>query len=142
MYHKDINWKILSLLPIFLILVCLTLIPLVNIFYNSFFDIRWNDGGYVYKFIGFQNYIELPNNKFYLPGLKNTVILSMITVLFQMIFGFCIALGVSKIKTGKSFFTSLFLLPILLPPIVIGSIWRLMYGFDFGICNEWLWWRK
>jgi multiple sugar transport system permease protein len=103
MYHKDINWKILSLLPIFLILVCLTLIPLVNIFYNSFFDIRWNDGGYVYKFIGFQNYIELPNNKFYLPGLKNTVILSMITVLFQMIFGFCIALGISKIKIGKSF---------------------------------------
>ena len=135
MHHKDTNWKILSLLPIFLILVCLTLIPLVNIFYNSFFDIRWNDGGYVYKFIGFQQYIELPHNKFYLPGLKNTVTLSMITVFFQMIFGFCIALGISKIKTGKSFFTSLFLLPILLPPIVIGSIWRLMYGFDFGIFN-------
>ena len=87
MHHKDTNWKILSLLPIFLILVCLTLIPLVNIFYNSFFDIRWNDGGYVYKFIGLQHYIELPHNKFYLPGLKNTVTLSMITVFFQMIFG-------------------------------------------------------
>jgi multiple sugar transport system permease protein len=52
-----------------------------------------------------------------------------------MIFGFMIALGISKIKRGKSFFVSLFLLPILLPPIVIGSIWRLMYGFDFGIFN-------
>ena len=27
------------------------------------------------------------------------------------------------------------MLPILLPPIVIGSIWRLMYGFDFGLFN-------
>ena len=135
MNKKDLSWKIYSLLPIILILIFLTLIPLVNIFYNSFFDIRWDDGAYVYTFIGFQNYIELPNNKFYFPGLKNTVKLALIGVIFQMIFGFLIALGISKIKRGKSFFVSLFLLPILLPPIVIGSIWRLMYGFDFGIFN-------
>jgi multiple sugar transport system permease protein len=135
MNKKDLSWKIYSLLPIILILIFLTLIPLVNIFYNSFFDIRWDNGAYVYTFIGFQNYIELPNNKFYFPGLKNTIKLALIGVFFQMIFGFLIALGISKIKRGKSFFVSLFLLPILLPPIVIGSIWRLMYGFDFGIFN-------
>ena len=135
MFKKDLSWKIYSLLPIILILIILTLIPLVNIFYNSFFDIRWDDGAYVYTFIGLQNYLELPNNKFYFPGLKNKVKLALIGVFFQMIFGFMIALGISKIKRGKSFFVSLFLLPILLPPIVIGSIWRLMYGFDFGIFN-------
>ena len=135
MYNKDLGWKIYSLLPVIFILIALTLVPLINIFYNSFFDIRWNDGGYVYNYIGFQNYIELPDNKFYFPGLKNTVKLAFIGVFFQMIFGFLIALGISKIKKGKSFFISLFLLPILLPPIVIGSIWRLMYGFDFGIFN-------
>ena len=135
MYNKDLGWKIYSLLPVIFILIALTLVPLINIFYNSFFDIRWNDGRYVYNYIGFQNYIELPDNKFYFPGLKNTVKLAFIGVFFQMIFGFLIALGISKIKKGKSFFISLFLLPILLPPIVIGSIWRLMYGFDFGIFN-------
>ena len=135
MFKKDLSWKIYSLLPIIIILIVLTLIPLVNIFYNSFFDIRWDDGGYVYTFIGLQNYLELPHNKFYFPGLKNTVKLAFIGVFFQMLFGFLIALGISKIKRGKSFFVSLFLLPILLPPIVIGSIWRLMYGFDFGIFN-------
>jgi len=135
MFKKDLSWKIYSLLPIILILAFLTLVPLINIFYNSFFDIRWDDGRYVYKFIGFQNYIELPSNKFYFPGLKNTIKFAFIGFFFQMIFGFLIALGISKIKRGKSFFVSLFLLPILLPPIVIGSIWRLMYGFDFGIFN-------
>ena len=135
MFKKDLSWKIYSLLPIIVILILLTLIPLINIFYNSFFDIRWDDGRYIYTFIGFQNYLELPGNKFYFPGLRNTIKLAFIGVFFQMIFGFLIALGISKIKRGKSFFVSLFLLPILLPPIVIGSIWRLMYGFDFGIFN-------
>ena len=72
MFKKDLSWKIYSLLPIIIILIVLTLIPLVNIFYNSFFDIRWDYGGYVYTFIGLQNYLELPHNKFYFPGLKNT----------------------------------------------------------------------
>ena len=135
MNTKDKSWKILSLIPIVAVLVILTLVPLVNIFYNSFFDIRWDDGKYNYTYIGLENYIELPNNKFYLPGLINTIKLSIFAVFFQMLFGFLIALGISKIKRGKGFFISLFLLPILLPPIVIGSIWRLMYGFDFGIFN-------
>jgi len=85
MFKKDLSWKIYSLLPIILILAFLTLVPLINIFYNSFFDIRWDDGRYVYKFIGFQNYIELPSNKFYFPGLKNTIKLAIIGVFFQMI---------------------------------------------------------
>ena len=67
MNTKDKSWKILSLIPIIAVLVILTLVPLVNIFYNSFFDIRWDDGKYNYTYIGLENYIELPNNKFYLP---------------------------------------------------------------------------
>ena len=111
MFKKDLSWKIYSLLPIILILIILTLIPLVNIFYNSFFDIRWDDGAYVYTFIGLQNYLELQNNKFYFPGLKNTVKLALIGVFFQMIFGFMIALGISKIKRGKSFLFHYFYCP-------------------------------
>ena len=83
MNTKDKNWKILSLIPIISVLVILTLVPLVNIFYNSFFDIRWDDGKYNYTFIGLENYIELPNNKFYLPGLINTIKLSIFAVFFS-----------------------------------------------------------
>ena len=51
MNTKDKSWKILSLIPIIAVLVILTLVPLVNIFYNSFFDIRWDDGKYNYTYI-------------------------------------------------------------------------------------------
>ena len=72
MFKKDLSWKIYSLLPIIIILIVLTLIPLVNIFYNSFFDIRWDDGKYNYTYIGLENYIELPNNKFYFGNIELT----------------------------------------------------------------------
>ena len=103
MNTKDKSWKILSLTPIIAVLVILTLVPLVNIFYNSFFDIRWDDGKYNYTYIGLENYIALPNNKFYLPGLINTIKLSIFAVFFQMLFGFLIALGISKINVERVF---------------------------------------
>ncbi|NIR94701.1 MAG: sugar ABC transporter permease [Gammaproteobacteria bacterium] len=101
----------------------------------SFFHVEWKDAQYHYEFIGLKNYLELPDNKFYLPGLKNTFLFAIIGVSIQMVLGFFMALFVTKIRRGRAFFISLFLIPILLPPIVIGSVWRLLYGYDFGIIN-------
>ena len=101
----------------------------------SFFNIVWKDAAYQYEFIGLENYINLPDDKFYLPGLKNTFLFAIIGVSIQMVLGFFMALFVTKIRRGKGFFISLFLIPVLLPPIVIGSVWRLLYGYDFGIIN-------
>lgn len=133
--REDRRWYICSLTPLLFFLLFFTLLPLLNIFYMSFFSIRWEDAQYSYEFIGLKNYLELPDNKFYLPGLKNTFLFAVIGVTIQMVLGFLLALFVSKIKRGKAFFISLFLIPVLLPPIVIGSVWRLLYGYDFGIIN-------
>lgn len=129
------RWYFISLAPLLLFLFLFTLLPLLNIFYMSFFNITWKDAAYHYEFIGLENYINLPDDKFYLPGLKNTFLFAIIGVAIQMVLGFLMALFVTKIRRGKGFFISLFLIPVLLPPIVIGSVWRLLYGYDFGIIN-------
>ncbi len=132
---EDQRWYAISLAPLVVLLVLFTLLPLINIFYMSFFDIQWKDQQYHYDFIGLKNYIDLPDNKFYFPGLKNTFAFAIIGVSVQMVLGFLLALFVSKVKRLKAFYISLFLVPVLLPPIVIGSVWRLLYGYDFGIIN-------
>ncbi len=135
LFSEDRRWYIYSLLPLALILILFTLVPLANIFYMSLFDVQWKGTGYQYDFIGLENYRKLPDDKFYIPGLKNTFMFAIIGVSVQMVLGFLCALFVTKINRGKAFFISLFLVPVLLPPIVIGSVWRLLYGFDFGIIN-------
>ena len=37
---------------------------------------------------------------------------------------------------AASFYRTVFILPILVPGIVIGAIWKLMYNFDFGLINQ------
>lgn len=129
------RWLFISLGPLVFFLLVFTLLPLINVFYMSFFDVVWEDTRYAYSFAGLDNYRALPDDKFFVPGLKNTFVFSVIGVSIQMVLGFLIAFFVTKIKRGKTFFISLFLIPVLLPPIVIGSVWRLLYGYDFGIIN-------
>jgi multiple sugar transport system permease protein len=54
----------------------------------------------------------------------------------QMVLGFLLALLVSRIDRGRVFFRAVFILPILIPGIVIGAIWKLMFNFDFGLINQ------
>src|SRR4029079_17280562 len=39
---------------------------------------------------------------------------------------------------GEALYRHFFLLPILVPGIVICAIWKLMYNFDFGVLNQML----
>ena len=131
--ETDRYWNVLSLAPLCLLLFFLTIIPLLSLIYTSFFKVTW-DGGYLYEGIGFQNFFDLVENKFYIPGVKNTILFALITVIIQVVIAYAIAIVLNKIKY-RIIYLSIFMLPILLPPIVIGSIWRLMYGFDFGLFN-------
>ena len=131
--ETDRYWNILSLAPLCLLLFFLTIIPLLSLIYTSFFKVTWS-GGYLYEGVGFQNFFDLVENKFYIPGVKNTIRFALITVIIQILIAYVISIVLNKIKC-RIIYLSIFMLPILLPPIVIGSIWRLMYGFDFGLFN-------
>jgi multiple sugar transport system permease protein len=53
-----------------------------------------------------------------------------------MLLGFCLALLVSRLVRGRPVYLAIFLIPILVPGIVIGAIWKLMFNFDFGLFND------
>lgn len=54
-----------------------------------------------------------------------------------MVLGFFMALAVSRSgRFGRGILTTIFLMPIVVPPIVIGAMWRLMLGRDFGLVNS------
>ena len=63
--------------------------------------------------------------------------LAALAVTAQMVLGFSMALLVRRAsKLSRSILTAIFLLPIVIPPIVIGAMWRLLLGRDFGIVNS------
>lgn len=134
--HDDRLWRRLTLAPTLAIFLMLTLLPLVNLAAMSFFDIRWTQGAAIWTPAGLANYRAIPADNLFIPAIRNTIVFVVAAVAIEMVLGFFLALFCSRIVWGKTLYRAVFILPILIPGIVIGAIWKLIYNYDFGVINQ------
>lgn len=125
-----------ALAPTVLLFILLTLYPILNLLRMSVSKIDFAEGQFVWTFVGWQNWKALINDWLFHVALKNTLIFVLATVVSEMTLGLALALLASQIAVGKGIYRTIMVLPILVPPVAIGCMWRLMYDFDFGIFNQ------
>jgi multiple sugar transport system permease protein len=130
-------WMIGSLAPAIVVLVVLSIWPVFNLFWLSVSSVAHEGGQAIVSFVGFDNFASLFGGEpIFWAGVLNTLIFAVVAVAGQMVLGFSMALAVRRASPiGRGVLTAIFLLPIVIPPIVIGAMWRLMLGRDFGIVN-------
>lgn len=134
---KSNKMTFIFLAPTIVILLLLTVYPFFfYALFISFRKINLIKGTNV--FIGFQNYINLFQDRMFFVSIMNTVIFVLVAVLFfefllGMIF-FALFFFNTGIKALK-FFRSVVLLPMLLPPITVALTWKMMFAYDTGILN-------
>lgn len=136
MHGRDLGWRLIAVGPTVVILVALTALPIVLLLVMSLHEIHWEGGQAHWTYLGLANYAELPRNPFYSVSLRNTFVFVFAAVIIEMLLGFCLALLVSRLVRGRPVYLAIFLIPILVPGIVIGAIWKLMFNFDFGLFND------
>jgi len=86
-------------------------------------------------FLGFGNYVRAITNPFFLISVRITLIYTFIVVSVESVLGFCLALLLNRDRKGAGFFRTLFLIPVLLTPCIVGMVWRILYNPDFGMVN-------
>jgi len=134
--RNDPLWRWLTLAPALAVLAILTLLPVFELLAMSVHEITWRDGQSHWRFIGAANYTALAGDQLFVAGITNTAVFAVAGVVVQMVLGFFLALFTSQAVRGQGFYRLVFLLPVLIPGIVIGAIWKLMYNPDFGIINQ------
>ena len=130
------RWRIYTLGPAVGIYLLLALLPIVNLLAMSVHDIRWEQGAAHWTFVGLRHFAALPGDPLVRAGLVNTLLFAVLSVAAEMVIGFFLAVLVSRAVAGRIVYRTIFLLPILIPGIVIGAIWKLMYNPDFGVINQ------
>ena len=134
--RTDPFWRYMTLAPALLLFLLLTILPLVNLLALSLHDVTWVDRQAIWRWVGGGNYARIPNDTLFRAGVWNTTIFAVVAVSIQMVLGLALALLTSAVVRGRQFYRVAFLLPVLVPGIVIGAIWKLMYSFDFGVVNQ------
>ncbi len=130
---KSNKMTFIFLAPTIVILLLLTVYPFFYALFISFRKINLIKGTNV--FIGFQNYINLFQDRMFFVSIMNTVIFVLVAVLFEFLLGMIFALFFNTGIKALKFFRSVVLLPMLLPPITVALTWKMMFAYDTGILN-------
>jgi multiple sugar transport system permease protein len=133
--QSDRTWRALALAPTLAVFVLMSVLPVLNLAAMSVHEISWVDGRSVWKWVGFEHYLRLPQDTLLRAGLWNTAVFAIVGVAIQVALGFLLAWAVSRIGRGRVIYRTIFILPILVPGILIGAVWKLMLNYDFGLAN-------
>jgi multiple sugar transport system permease protein len=129
-------WRWATFSPALGLMLALSVLPLLNLFWMSFYNITWAGGQATWTPVGLDHYRNVLEDTLFQAGLFNTTIFAIAAVAGQMVLGFVAALFCSRISRGRVVYRAIFILPILIPGIVIGAIWKLMLNYDFGLINQ------
>jgi len=122
-------------MPVILILTIAAFIPLVYGFILSFYKYKLNIPSMQPLFIGFDNYINMFKDELFVKSLTNNIFFALISVSSEVLFGIIVAMMLSE-DTGKSrLMTTIILIPMIIAPVVAGTLWRMMLDRTFGVVN-------
>lgn len=125
----------LLVLPTTIILGVLTLYPFGFMIYLSVH--RWKASlAYIPKsVVGLSHFIRLFQDEFFWSAMSVTFRFLVVVILIEFFLGLFLALLLNRRMRGRRLIRSLFLLPMMLTPVVVGLIWRFILNDEVGILN-------
>ena len=124
----------LLLLAPALILLFLSLYPFLSGLYTSLTDQKLYAAGGT-RFVGFGNFVRLAGTPLFWTALGNTLTYTAFVVAIQLPLGLAFALLLDIPGRLQSFFRSVLVLPLLIPPVVAGLMWKTMMQPQQGVLN-------
>jgi multiple sugar transport system permease protein len=89
-------------------------------------------------FVGLTNYIELFNNPVLLTALVNTLVYTVVCIVFQFSLGFCLALLLNTKFAFSGQIKGILMIAWMAPITITALMFRFMFSVNGGIINEFL----
>jgi len=129
---------LLFLAPLLLFTLFFALYPLAYALFISFFDYRLTDPSQARTFIGLTNYLNAFRDPQVQNAIRNTLVFVIGAVSIEMVLGMGLALLFAEESRHSRWLRAWLLLPLALPPLVVGLVWRALYNADFGVISYYL----
>lgn len=135
--EQQLGWKLA--MPAFVIMLLVTAYPILQAVWNSFYNYRLTDPDNR-EFVGLNNYIVSFTDPVFWRAMKATIIITVITVVVELVFGFIIALVMHRIVLPRRTLRTIVLIPYSIITVVSGFTWLYAFRTDSGFVNQWTSW--
>jgi arabinogalactan oligomer / maltooligosaccharide transport system permease protein len=143
---RDSRTAFLYLLPALIVMAIITFFPLAFQTYISFTDFRIQNlppGSPPAPFIGTANYERILSGQLGIPNFDflRIVVFNLWWALSNVVIHIILGVGIALLLNTqglrfKSAYRALFILPVVIPPIIVATVWRNMFDRNNGAINE------
>lgn len=124
------------LLPSILMMGCMIMIPIFNVFRASVTEI--SKVGVYKEFNGFANYISVFKKQTFWHTLQNTVVWTIVVVGLSTLIGFVLALVLNVEFHGRKLVRAVIVFPWATALIIQSVVWKYIINADYGALNAFL----
>jgi len=127
---RDLLFALVLITPALVVLLSLSIYPLIysitiSLQTETADGIKW----------GVSNFTRLISDAFFLTAMAHTFIYAVVALVFEFLIGLSLALLLNSQIRGRTLFRAALLVPMMLPTVVVGVVWRLMLNPNFGAIN-------
>ena len=128
--RRELVFPLLLLTPALAVLLSLSIYPLIysitiSLQRETADGIKWT----------LANFTRLGSDSFFLTAMAHTFVYAAATLVLEFSIGLGLALLLNTQMRGRGFFRATLLVPMMLPTVVVGVVWRLMLNANFGAIN-------
>lgn len=107
--------------------------PVVMVIVISFTDYALGEP--TWKWVGFQNYEEMFDDRKFWTSLRNTLVYVAIVVPASVGLGLGAAILIEGSRLWKSFYRAIYFLPVMSTLVAMAIVWSIVMNPDFGLLN-------
>jgi len=128
--RRELAFPLLLLTPALAVLLSLSIYPLIysitiSLQRETADGIKWT----------LANFTRLGSDSFFLTAMAHTFVYAAAALVLEFSIGLGLALLLNTQMRGRGFFRATLLVPMMLPTVVVGVVWRLMLNANFGAIN-------
>lgn len=135
--ERQLAW--LLILPSFVVVFALILVPMVRAFWMSLHRINLKQPAQGQPFIGLGNYIDIFQDVNFWATMNRTMYFLVVSVAAEVILGIAVALLLNEQFRGRGMLRAIVLIPWALPVTIDAIMWLWIVNPSYGALNSLLW---
>ncbi|MBS1907654.1 MAG: sugar ABC transporter permease [Actinobacteria bacterium] len=128
---RRLNW---FYVPALILFAVFALYPLLSGMSLSLTN--WNGYSPGRSFVGLDNYLRLLGDDVFRTALINTLIYGVGSTLIQQMLGLGLAVVLDRVTRGAAFLRAIIYLPVMVSPVVMGTMYYLIFRYRNGALND------
>jgi multiple sugar transport system permease protein len=134
--RRRIPLPIKLLLPAFVAVGIVVILPLLFSFYTSFTAYRLTDPDTLWHWIGWRNYERAFSNGDFWAAFGRTILFLTIALNLELLLGLGVALLLNQVTKGQRALRTVMMFPMMFSPVLVGFQFKFMLNDSTGIVNN------